>query len=106
MPREREPKFNPTSATYGGGHKSLITMTPNFDCIKQHGKIVLFSNDNVSIQMIFRNLIGQNIKEVQYVQYLQNVAFADMGFSYREHLAFIPYEQFVASLRVAAAVLF
>ncbi len=78
MPREREPKFNPTSATYGGGHKSLITMTPNFDCIKQHGKKVLSSKDNVSIPMIFRNLIGLNFKDKQY---LQNVAFADMGFS-------------------------
>ncbi len=56
-------------------------MTPNFDCVKQHGKIVLSSNDNVSIPMIFRNLIGQNIKGNQYVQYLLNIGFADMGFS-------------------------
>jgi len=56
-------------------------MTPNFDCIKQHGKIVLSSKDNVSIPMIFRNLIGLNFKDKQYIQYLQNVAFADMGLS-------------------------
>ncbi len=56
-------------------------MTPNFDCIKQHGKIVLSSNDNVSIPMIFRNLIGLNIKGDQYVQYLLNIGFAEMGLS-------------------------
>lgn len=56
-------------------------MTPNFDCIKQHGNIILSSNDNVSIPMIFRNLIGKNLKEEQYVQYILNIAFAEMGFS-------------------------
>ena len=55
-------------------------MTPNFDCIKQNGKIILSSTDNGSIPMIFRNLIGLNIKSEQYIQYLLNVAFAEMGF--------------------------
>ena len=31
--------------------------------------------------MIFRNLIGLNIKVEQYNQYLQNIAFAEMGFN-------------------------
>ena len=56
-------------------------MTPNFDCIKQNGKIILSSNDNSSILMIFRNLVGLNIKGEQYVQYLQNIVFAEMGFN-------------------------
>ena len=55
-------------------------MTPNFDYIKQNGKIILSSNDNSSIPMIFRNLIGLNIKGEQYIQYLQNIVFAEMGF--------------------------
>ena len=55
-------------------------MTPNFDCIKQNGKIILSSTDNGSMQMIFRNLVGLNIKGVQYFQYLLNIAFAEMGF--------------------------
>ena len=54
-------------------------MTPNFDCIKHNGKIILSSNDNSSIPMIFRNLVELNIKGEQYIQYLQNVAFAKMG---------------------------
>ncbi|MDE6084111.1 MAG: hypothetical protein K2G11_06455 [Muribaculaceae bacterium] len=55
-------------------------MTPNFDCIKQHEKIILSSTDNGSIPMIFRNLAGLNIKCEQYIQYLLNVAFTEMGF--------------------------
>ncbi|MBD5201178.1 MAG: hypothetical protein HDS85_03920 [Bacteroidales bacterium] len=54
-------------------------MTPNFDYIKQSGKIILSSNDNSSIPMIFRNLIGLNIKDKQYFQYLLNIAFTEMG---------------------------
>ena len=56
-------------------------MTPNFDCIKQNGKIILSSTDNGSMQMIFRNLVGLNIKGEQYFQYLLNIAFAEMGFN-------------------------
>ena len=55
-------------------------MTPYFDCIKQNGKIILSSTDNGSMPMIFRNLIGLNIKGEQYIQYLQNIVFAEMGF--------------------------
>ena len=55
-------------------------MTPNFDYIKQNGKIILSSSDNSSIPMIFRNLIGLNIKDKQYIQYLLNIAFPEMGF--------------------------
>ena len=81
MPIEREHKFNPTSATAGGGHNPQLVMTPNFDYIKQNGKIILSSNDNGSIPMIFRNLVGLNIKGEQYIQYLQNIVFAEMGFN-------------------------
>ena len=56
-------------------------MTPNFDCIKQNGITILLSTDNGSIPMIFRNLVGLNIKGEQYVQYLQNIVFAEMGFN-------------------------
>lgn len=55
-------------------------MTPIFDCIKQNGKIILSSTDNGSIPMIFRNLIGLNITGEQYIQYLKNIAFTEMGF--------------------------
>ncbi len=55
-------------------------MTPNFDSIKQNGKIILSSTDNGSLPMIFRNLIGLNIKGEQYIQYLKNIAFTEMGF--------------------------
>lgn len=81
MPSEREHKLNPTSAVSGGGHNSQLVMTPNVDCIKQHGEIILSSTDNSSIPMIFRNLIGLNIKGEQYIQYLQNIVFAEMGFN-------------------------
>ena len=80
MPSEREHKFNPTSAVSGGGYNPQLVMTPNFDYIKQNGKIILSSNDNCSILMTFRNLIGLNIKGEQYIQYLQNIVFAEMGF--------------------------
>ena len=55
-------------------------MIPNYDCIKQNGKIILSSTDNGSMPMIFRNLVGLNIKNKQYFQYLLNIAFAEMGF--------------------------
>ena len=55
-------------------------MIPNYDCIKQNGITILSSTDNGSIPMIFRNLVGLNIKGEQYIQYLQDVAFAKMGF--------------------------
>jgi len=56
-------------------------MTPKFHYIKQNGKIILSSTDNSSIPMLFRNFIGLNIKDEQYIQYLLNIAFAEMGFS-------------------------
>lgn len=56
-------------------------MSPSFDFIKQNGKIILSSTDNGSIPMIFRNLIGLNITGEQYIQYLQNIVFAEMGFN-------------------------
>ena len=56
-------------------------MTPKFDCIKQDGTIILSSTDNGSIPMIFRNLIGLNIKGEQHSQYLRNIAFSEMGFN-------------------------
>ena len=81
MPSAKEHKFNPTTANSGGGHKSDITMTYNFDCIKQNGKIILSATDNISIPMIFRNLIGLNIQGWQYIQYLHNEVFTEMGFN-------------------------
>ena len=56
-------------------------MTPNFDYIKQNGKIILSSNDNGSIPMIFRNLVVLNIRGMQHSQYLLNIAFSEMGFN-------------------------
>lgn len=52
--------------------------------IKQNGIIVLSSSDNVSIPMIFRNLIGQNFKGKEYCDYINNIAIPEMGLSHGE----------------------
>lgn len=49
--------------------------------IRQGGKVILKSDDGVSIPMIFNNIIGINIKGNEYRLYLKHVVFGDMGFT-------------------------
>lgn len=48
--------------------------------IRQDQKTILWSNDNISISMIFNNLIGGNLKVDEYKTYIHNIAFGEMGF--------------------------
>lgn len=52
--------------------------------IKQHGTIILSSKDGISIPMIFRNLIGENFKGKEYMDYLKNIAIPEMGLTFGE----------------------
>ncbi len=51
------------------------------ETIRQDGKVILHSEDEVSIKMIFNNLTGINIKGQEYVSYIRHVAIGDMGFT-------------------------
>ena len=54
------------------------------ETIRQNEKIILHSNDGISIKMIFRNLTGRNFQDqeyVEYVEYIRHIAIRDMGFS-------------------------
>ena len=42
--------------------------------------MILWSDDNISISMIFNNLTGQNFKADEYKAYIRNIAFGKMGF--------------------------
>lgn len=48
--------------------------------IRQGQKIILWSDDNISISMIFYNLTGRNLKADEYKTYIRNIAFGEMGF--------------------------
>lgn len=48
--------------------------------IRQGQKMILWSDDNISISMIFNNLTGQNFKADEYKAYIRNIAFGKMGF--------------------------
>lgn len=43
--------------------------------IRQGQKMILWSDDNISISMIFNNLTGQNFKADEYKAYIRNIAF-------------------------------
>ena len=51
------------------------------ETIRQNGKIILHSNDETSIKMIFKNLMGRNFQGQEYVEYIRHIAIGDMGFS-------------------------
>ena len=51
------------------------------ETIRQNEKIILHSNDGISIKMIFRNLTGRNFQDQEYVEYIRHIANSDMGFS-------------------------
>lgn len=50
--------------------------------IRQNGKSILWSDDGVTIDIIFSNLTEQNFKGKEYSNYIQYVALPDMGFEY------------------------
>lgn len=51
------------------------------DAIRQNGKIILHSENETSIRMIFKNLTGKNFQGKEYVEYIRHIAIVDMGFS-------------------------
>lgn len=52
------------------------------ETIRQNEKIILHSNDGISIKMIFRNLTGKNFQGQKYLEYIRYIAIRDMGFSH------------------------
>lgn len=49
--------------------------------IRQNGKIILHSDDGISIKMIFKNLTGRNFQGQEYAEYIRHIAIGSMGFS-------------------------
>lgn len=47
--------------------------------IRQNGTAVLWSEDGVSIPMIFNNLCGKNFSGQEYRDYVRNIAFGEMA---------------------------
>ena len=50
------------------------------DEIRQDGKVVLSSEDGVSIPMFFNNLCGKNFSGEKYRDYIKHIALGEMGF--------------------------
>ncbi|WP_435373231.1 DUF7688 family protein, partial [Bacteroides acidifaciens] len=42
--------------------------------IRQNGKIILHSDDGISIKMIFKNLTGKNFQGQKYAEYIRHIA--------------------------------
>ena len=51
------------------------------ETIRQNGKIILRSNDGISIKMIFRNLTGKNFQGQEYADYIRHIAIGSMEFT-------------------------
>ena len=51
------------------------------EAIRQNGKIILHSNDSISIKMIFKNLTGKNFQGQEYADYIRHIAIGSMGFT-------------------------
>ena len=51
------------------------------ETIRQNGKTILYSNDGISIKMVFKNLTGRNFQGQEYTDYIRHIAIRDMGFS-------------------------
>lgn len=49
--------------------------------IKQNNQSIL-QGDEVSISVIFNNLIGKNFQGNEYARYINNIALKEMGFEY------------------------
>ena len=51
------------------------------ETIRQNGKTILYSNDGISIKMVFKNLTGRNFQGQEYTDYIRHIAIGSMGFS-------------------------
>lgn len=51
------------------------------EAIRQNGKIILQSNDGISIKMIFKNLTGRYFQGQEYADYIRHIAIGSMGFT-------------------------
>ena len=51
------------------------------ETIRQNGKIILHSNDGISIKMIFNNLTGKNFQGLEFANYIRHIAIGSMGFT-------------------------
>lgn len=63
---------------YDSIHKNKVLV---MEAIRQNGKIILHSNDGISIKMIFRNLTGRNFQGQEYADYISHIAIGSMGFT-------------------------
>ena len=51
------------------------------ETIRQNGKTILYSNDGISIKLVFKNLTGRNFQGQEYTDYIRHIAIGSMGFS-------------------------
>ena len=51
------------------------------ETIRHNGKTILYSNDGISIKMVFKNLTGRNFQGQEYTDYIRHIAIGSMGFS-------------------------
>lgn len=63
---------------YDSIHKNKVLV---MEAIRQNGKIILHSNDGISIKMIFKNLTGKNFQGREYADYIRHIAIGSMGFT-------------------------
>ena len=59
-------------------HKKQVLI---METIRQNGKTILYSNDGISIKMVFKNLTGRNFQGQEYTDYIRHIAIGSMGFS-------------------------
>lgn len=48
--------------------------------IRQDGKVILYSDDGIIINIIFKNLTGKNFQGQEYADYIRYIAIESMGF--------------------------
>lgn len=63
---------------YDSIHKNKFLI---METIRQNGKTILYSNDGISIKMVFKNLTGRNFQGQEYTDYIRHIAIGSMGFS-------------------------
>ena len=63
---------------YDSIHKKQVLI---METIRQNGKTILYSNDGISIKMVFKNLTGRNFQGQEYTDYIRHIAIGSMGFS-------------------------
>ena len=78
MMADKESSKETAVPIYDSIHKKQVLI---METIRQNGKIILHSNDETSIKMIFKNLTGRNFQGQEYVEYIRHIAIGDIGFS-------------------------